>query len=79
MVALPPSFVGTWEAWEIRIALDKLTAEERTVIEATHFLGYSHQEAADALGVPVGTIKSRSHRAHKRLATLLAHLREVTA
>ena len=33
-------------------------------------------EVADRLGVPVGTVKSRSFRAHKRLAAMLGHLRE---
>ena len=31
------------------------------------------------LGIPVGTVKSRSHRAHRRLAGLLSHLKEATA
>ena len=79
IVALPPSFEGLWEAWEVRSALEKLTEDERSVIEATHYRGFTHEEAADELGVPVGTIKSRSHRAHKRLAVLLAHLREASA
>ena len=38
-----------------------------------------HEQTADELGIPVGTVKSRSHRAHKRLAVLLAHLREASA
>jgi RNA polymerase sigma-70 factor (ECF subfamily) len=68
-----------WEAWEVRAAIDRLSEDERNVIEATHFKGLSHEEAAAELGVPVGTVKSRSHRAHRRLAGLLAHLREATA
>ena len=79
IVALGASFEGLWEAWEVRAALDKLSEDERSVIEATHYHGFTHEEAADELGVPVGTIKSRSHRAHKRLAVLLDHLREASA
>jgi DNA-directed RNA polymerase specialized sigma24 family protein len=37
-------------------------------------LGHTHEEIAQQLGVPVGTVKSRSGRAHKRLAVSLAHL-----
>lgn len=79
IVVLPPSFELTWEAWQVRVALDRLPAEELEVIRATHFQGLSHREAADYLGIPLGTVKSRSHRAHRRLARLLAHVREATA
>lgn len=79
MVALPPSFERTWEMWEVRRALDRLPPEEEQVIKATHYLQLTQAEAADHLGIPVGTVKSRSHRAHRRLADLLAHVREATA
>lgn len=79
IVALPPSFEGMWEAWEIRSAIDRLTEDERVIVEATHYRGLTHEQTADELGIPVGTVKSRSHRAHKRLAVLLAHLREASA
>ncbi len=76
-VTLPPSFERSWEAWEIRTAIDALPADERDVIRAQHFLDLTHSEIADRLGIPLGTVKSRSHRAHRRLAGLLAHLVEV--
>jgi RNA polymerase sigma-70 factor (ECF subfamily) len=79
MAALPSSFEGMWEAWEIRTAIDRLSPEERQVIEATHYRGLTHQQVASELGVPVGTVKSRSHRAHRRLAEMLEHLREASA
>jgi len=69
-------FEPTWEAWEIRRALESLPAEEREVIRLTHFLGHSHREVAELTGVAVGTVKSRSHRAHRRLAEMLAHLED---
>ncbi|MEX2624940.1 MAG: sigma-70 family RNA polymerase sigma factor [Acidimicrobiia bacterium] len=79
IAVLPPSFEGMWEAWEVRTAVDRLTNEEQAVIKATVFLGLTHQETAECLGIPVGTVKSRSYRAHRRLADLLAHIREATA
>jgi RNA polymerase sigma-70 factor (ECF subfamily) len=79
IVALPPSFEAMWEAWEVRTAVDRLAPEERLVIESTFFLGMTHEETAQRLGVPVGTVKSRAHRAHRRLASMLSHVREATA
>lgn len=79
VAVLPMSFEGTWEAWEVRVALDQVPDEERRILHATHYLGLTQEETAARLGIPVGTVKSRSYRAHKRLAGLLAHLDEATA
>lgn len=79
IAVLPPSFEGLWELWEVRSAVDDLPPEERDVIEATFFRQLTHKEAAEELGIPVGTVKSRSHRAFRRLAGFLDHLGEETA
>lgn len=79
VAVLPETFEGTWRVWEVRSALDELPTDEREVLYATHYLGLTHEQAAERLDVPVGTVKSRSHRAHRRLAELLAHLEEATA
>ena len=78
----PPSTVGpalerTWEAWEVREALEQLPADEHEVMRLAYFDGFSYPEIAERLGVPVGTVKSRSFRAHRRLQGLLGHLLEV--
>jgi RNA polymerase sigma-70 factor (ECF subfamily) len=69
-----PDIERAWEAWEVRSALDELPEEERAVMRMSHYQGFTHREIADQLGVPVGTVKSRSHRAHRRLTESLAHL-----
>ena len=68
------SFERTWEVHEVRRALDDLPEGEREVVRRSHLLGQTHEEIADALGLPVGTVKSRSNRAHRRLAAALAHV-----
>jgi RNA polymerase sigma-70 factor (ECF subfamily) len=68
------SFEQAWEAHEVRTALDDLSDDEREVVRLAHIAGLSHTEVAERLGVPVGTVKSRMHRAHRRLAAALAHL-----
>jgi RNA polymerase sigma-70 factor (ECF subfamily) len=73
---VPIAFDRTWEAFEVRAALDQLPVDEREVVRLAHFGGLTHSEIADKLRVPVGTVKSRSFRAHRRLAGLLSHLVE---
>jgi RNA polymerase sigma factor (sigma-70 family) len=75
----PLSFERTWEAWEVRCALQDLPPEEREVVRLSHLVGLTHSETATHLGVPIGTVKSRSARAHRRLAQRLAHIVGVEA
>jgi RNA polymerase sigma-70 factor (ECF subfamily) len=76
LVDPPPSLEQAWEAWQVRLALDQLPVDERDVVRLSWFDGLAHPEIAERLGVPLGTVKSRSFRAHKRLTTLLAHVRD---
>lgn len=73
---VPLAFERTWEMFEVRAALDQLPDDEREVVRLSHFEGFSHSAIAERLGVPIGTVKSRSHRAHRRLAGMLSHLVE---
>lgn len=68
------TFEQTWIRFEVRRAIDTLPADEREVVRRAHLLGETHTQIADVLGVPVGTVKSRSGRAYRRLARALAHL-----
>lgn len=43
----------------VRRALDRLPLEQRRALEAAFFGGLSHTEIADALGAPLGTVKTR--------------------
>jgi RNA polymerase sigma-70 factor (ECF subfamily) len=55
--------------------VDELPVDEREVVRLASLEGWSLPEIADHLGLPLGTVKSRSFRAHRRLAAALAHLR----
>ncbi len=68
------SFERTWEIYEVRQAIDALPGEEREVVRLSHLMGLTHPEIAERLGIPVGTVKSRSGRANKRLHVALQHL-----
>lgn len=76
LVSPPPSFDRVWQAREVATAVRALPLEERDVVSAQHFLGLSHAQIAARLGIPIGTVKSRSYRAHRRLADRLRHLVE---
>jgi RNA polymerase sigma-70 factor, ECF subfamily len=51
----------------IRRAITHLPAEQRAAITAVVYQGNSIQQAAQAAGVPEGTLKSRLHRARLRI------------
>ncbi|MBI2168536.1 MAG: sigma-70 family RNA polymerase sigma factor [Actinobacteria bacterium] len=52
-------------------AFAKLPRHMREVVELVDFDGLSYREAADALGVPPGTVMSRLHRARQRIRRYL--------
>ena len=59
------------EHGRLGVALDQLSPELREAMAATVIDGLSYAEAARLLGVPVGTIKSRCHRARVELREAL--------
>ena len=48
-------------------AFRRLTPDERAVLVVHHYLGLRDAEAAETLGIPEGTFKSRLHRATNAL------------
>ena len=55
----------------VAAALAELSENHRRVVELVDLQGLSYQEAADALGVPRGTVMSRLHRARARIRAAL--------
>lgn len=45
----------------LQAAVDSLTEERRALVLLCYVQGMSHEDAAAALGIPVGTLKSRLH------------------
>jgi RNA polymerase sigma factor (sigma-70 family) len=56
----------------VREALRALRPAEREVVALCVWAGLEYAEAAAALGIPVGTVRSRLSRARRRLARLRA-------
>lgn len=57
---------------QVRRLIDRLPAADRTVLELCAWARLSYAEASLALGVPVGTVRSRLSRARARLRELEA-------
>jgi RNA polymerase sigma-70 factor (ECF subfamily) len=60
---------------ELLEALGSLAADQRAALVLVDMQGYPVAEAAQILGVPTGTVKSRCARGRARLLPLLTHLR----
>jgi RNA polymerase sigma-70 factor (ECF subfamily) len=56
----------------VRRAMAQLPAEQKQALALAYFQGLSHQEIADRLGQPLGTVKTRVRLAMQKLRLLLA-------
>lgn len=56
---------------QVRGALDGLTSEQRQVIDLAYFQGLTQSQVAVESGVPLGTVKSRTLAAMRRLRDAL--------
>ena len=63
---------GLASVLDIKTALAKLPAEHHAAITLVSVEGYSYEEAASVLDVPIGTVASRVARARNMLGKMLA-------
>lgn len=61
---------------EVERAMAELPAEQREVISLVSVEGFTYQEAADVLNVPIGTVMSRLARARAGLTKRLGQRQE---
>ena len=61
---------------EVLAALADLPVHYRAALTLRHMQQLSYQEVADALGIPLGTVKTHLHRARAALKTRLAARRK---
>jgi RNA polymerase sigma-70 factor (ECF subfamily) len=57
----------SWLSWRASRALEVLDAPHRQVVELAHFAGLSQREISERTGLPLGTVKSRTASAFKKL------------
>jgi RNA polymerase sigma-70 factor, ECF subfamily len=60
-----------WTSWRIHRALEELPVHEREVIALAYWSGLSQSEVAEFLGIPLGTVKTRTRAALAHLASEL--------
>ena len=64
--------VAALQAREVLAAVAALPADQRDALAAVDVAGLSYDEAARALGIPVGTVMSRLYRGRRRVIQALA-------
>jgi RNA polymerase sigma-70 factor (ECF subfamily) len=71
----PDEHIETAEVGEeVRLAVERLPESLKEVLILVYYQGLKYREAAEALEIPVGTVKSRLHAAIRRLQPSLTHL-----
>lgn len=60
-----------WVSWRVHRALEMLPEHERSLVELAYWSGMSQSEIAEYVGLPLGTVKTRTRAALGRLAVEL--------
>ena len=60
-----------WVQWRVHRALETLPEREREVLALAYWSDLSQSEVADKLGIPLGTVKTRTRSALAHLGELL--------
>jgi RNA polymerase sigma-70 factor (ECF subfamily) len=66
--------IGQERAVQVRRALAALSEEHRSILVLREIEGFDYEQIADTLDVPVGTVRSRLHRARLQLRDLLVEV-----
>ncbi len=62
---------SVWVGGQVAAALKTLSPEHRQVLEMAYFEHLTQKEIADKLGIPVGTVKSRTFKALRKMRAAL--------
>jgi RNA polymerase sigma factor (sigma-70 family) len=79
VTAVDPPMVDPVESEDLRLALERLPEEQRTALTLAYYGNKTHVEVAEALNVPLGTIKSRIAMGMRKLQAELRAVSETRA
>lgn len=71
--ATPPVQEQSADLGKVMSAFEALAPDQREVLQIVAVLGFSYADAADALGIPVGTVMSRLNRGRAALKARLGY------
>jgi RNA polymerase sigma-70 factor (ECF subfamily) len=72
-VAGGPEPEASVDGWDLARALSRIPDEYREVLTLSYFEGLSQREISRRTGIPLGTVKSRTTAAMKRLHRIMTH------
>jgi len=75
-IGVPDPSEDLLRVMQVRAALGRLSEPQRAVLRECYFNGCTIREAAETLGIPVGTVKSRLSSALRNLRDQLSDLVE---
>jgi RNA polymerase sigma-70 factor, ECF subfamily len=58
------------ESWELQLLTQKLEPKYKEIIDLIYIYGYSQEQVAEKLNIPLGTVKTRSRDALKQLRNI---------
>jgi RNA polymerase sigma factor (sigma-70 family) len=68
---IPATVLPNTDDFGLRKILTRLKEEHRVLIDLSYFQGYTHEEIAKALDIPLGTVKTRIRSALIQLRTMI--------
>ena len=66
-----PTGGSSEELYDLRMALDRLSLDDRELIVLKHLDGWTYDELAERLDIPRGTVMSRLFHSRQRLQALM--------
>lgn len=58
---------SAWRSWQVAVAVQRLPLTQQRIIHLAYVLQFTQSEIAEALGIPLGTVKTRLYDGLRKL------------